>query len=1187
MSNNGAHIPSNEELARLHAALQQAETQWRISFDQAAIGMVHMTVDRKWLRINQHFCAMLGYSADELYQHKPIQEVTHPADWAGNATGMQQLLAGEITSYVTNKRYIHRNGSLVWGRLTLRLARTDEGAPDYFVAIIEDITALKQAEAALRVSEERHRHIVEAQVDPICRFGPDYRLTFVNEPYAALYGKHSTALLGKCMLDIVPPEYHAQIMAKLGSLTKEHPVAVSENPAHLAGGLLHWFHWNNRLIELPDGTIEYQGVGRDITDRKLAEEAERQQRQLAEVMRDSLAALASSLDVEQVMTQILASAATVVPSDTGSVLLFEEGYWRVAYSRGFSPEVAAAIQQSHFALAPLQNFSDVFTHKAPYVVLDTQVDETWTTFPITNWIRSSIGVPIECNGQMIGLLTADSRTPYFFQPQAVETLQAFAHYAGLALQNAYQATRLEQRVAERTAALEAAKEEVESILNHSSDAILLVQPDLQIIQRNAVFDRLFPTYVAGTLGPSLLAFVHPADQGTVQAGLALVLREGGSHSVEIRACDGNERCFDAELSISLLDGRGFVCTLRDIMERKAREQQLLYYASIQASVNEAVIAIDLEYRIQSWNKAAETIFGWRAAEVIGQTTLSILHTRYPDGESIETRRQTLFEQGYWQGEVIQHHKDGTPRTIAASITLLRDAQGVPFGMVAISRDITAQKQLASALQESRYFIQQIVDTAPSIIQLYDVRANRHTFINRNITNLLGYSVEEFSTGQRLLSEVMHPDDRLRYVAHRKQVLAGNDGQVFTNESRLRHKNGTWRWFLIQTTIFQRTADGVPSQILGVATEITAGKEAVESLRQHRDMLQQIIDLMPALILVQDRAGYFQLVNQRTAQVYGTTAAHMVGKTDGDLNPNPATVAFFHQKDQEIFTTGQPLFVPEQTILNTYYQLAKIPLKNEEGEIDRLLVVAVDISLHKQAATTLAQALQTEQELNQHKSAFITTTSHEFRTPLAAILSLTETLLAYRHRLPDEQITQRLEKIKGQVAHLKTLLTDVLELEQIRTKALSFTPVALDLNALCAELLTDFQQVFAVTQQLVYQTDRSLPLVTLDNRLLRHIVTNLLSNAVKYSPPASTITVSVQHTGAMLRLQVHDDGIGIPAADLKQLFQPFYRASNVSTIAGTGLGLTIVKEAVALHGGTITVESELGVGTTFTVQLPIV
>ena len=116
--------------------------------------------------------------------------------------------------------------------------------------------------------------------------------------------------------------------------------------------------------------------------------------------------------------------------------------------------------------------------------------------------------------------------------------------------------------------------------------------------------------------------------------------------------------------------------------------------------------------------------------------------------------------------------------------------------------------------------------------------------------------------------------------------------------------------------------------------------------------------------------------------------------------------------------------------------------------------------------------------------------------------------------------------------------------------------------------------------------QSLKAVSLDKKLMRQIINNLLSNAVKYSPDSTPITLDLSKTDATLILQVSDRGIGIPEADLKHLFEPFHRAANVGTIAGTGLGLAITQESVEMHGGLLFVESQLGLGTTFTVQIPL-
>lgn len=1309
-----------QAVAQLRTALRHSEDQWRATFEQAAVGMAHMALTGQWLRVNQRLCTMLGYPADELVS-KTVPSIIHPEDWARELPITYQLMSGEVQSHVTNVRYLHKLGHTVWGRLTLSLARTPEGQPDYFVGMVEDISALRLAEDELRASEERYQQIVEAQADPICRFDREFRLTFVNSVYAAMAGRTPAALMGVRITDLIPADYRAQVIQQVTAQHVAGGSANSENPVLLADGTLHWFEWTARPILDKQGTVvEYQAAGRDITARRQAEVAERQQRLFAEALLDSLAALTTSLDVEQVMSQILASAATVVPSDAGCILLFAGEHSRVAYSRGFTPEVTATLQQHRFAIAAWPTIHEAFTHKKPYVVLDTHTAENWGVFPPTAWIRSSIGVPIERRGEVIGLLIADSATPYYFKPADVEKLQAFAHYASLALANAYHATLLEAEVTARTAELQTAKEQVEAILNHSRDGIVLVQPDLTIVQPNPAFCTLFSCAEVECVGRSLLTWIDPMDRAQVQAELLRIWQQGGDSGVEVQACGGDGNRFDVELSTCAIKERGLVCTLRNISERKARERQLRYYASLQDNVSDAVIAVDLDFSIQSWNWAAELIYGWRAEEVIGKSTLEVLQTydHYPEERTQIV--QTLFTQGRWQGEVVQRHKAGNTLQIAASLTVLFDEQGRPYGVVGINRDITQHKATAAALAESRHFADQLTEAAPNSIYIFDVAEQRNVYSNRNIAKLIGYSAEEVmelggrlvtelmypddrarfalhvaalqtrpqdetavfvyrmrhkdgawrwieshdtvfrrnaagqttqllgvamditarkeaeaaleasrrfaerithmapnliyvydfpsarnvyinqnlvkllgytfeefnGSGQQFVQEVMYPDDLARFPDHLQRILTGADGQVFSFEHRARHKDGHWRWFLSQDTIFHRGPDGAVLQFMGVATDITDRKAAADRLREQRDFLQLVIDQVPAFISVKDQAGRYQLVNMRSAEIFGITAAAMVGKTDVELNPNAAEVAFIRQKDHEVLTSGAAVFIPEQTIMGNYYQTNKIPLTNATGVVDRLLVVSVDISERKRTEATLQQALQSEKELSALKSGFITTTSHEFRTPLAVILALAETLSAYRHKLSDAQIEDRLTKIRQQVEHLTDLMADVLELARMQARRVSFTPVALDPALFCQSLLAEFQSLFGVQHPLSYVGPTNLPPVQLDQRLLRQILTNLLSNAVKYSPAAQPVTLILIHTDVLLTLQVQDAGIGIPAADLLHLCQPFQRAGNVGTIPGTGLGLAITKEAVELHGGTLTMTSTVGVGTTVTVCLPI-
>ncbi len=360
---------------------------------------------------------------------------------------------------------------------------------------------------------------------------------------------------------------------------------------------------------------------------------------------------------------------------------------------------------------------------------------------------------------------------------------------------------------------------------------------------------------------------------------------------------------------------------------------------------------------------------------------------------------------------------------------------------------------------------------------------------------------------------------------------------------------------------------------------------VEAMRDQRDFLQLVIDSVPDLITVNDRHGYFRMVNERAAQIYGLTAADMVGKRDVEINPNAAEVNFFLQTDQVALDSGQTLFIPEQTILGRYYQTSKIPLANKNGAPDRLLVVSSDITKRKAAEAGLQQALAKERELNELKSRFVSMASHEFRTPLTTILALAGMLRDYWPKLTPEKITERLNKICDQIDYLHGIMEDVLQLARFQAGRTPFQPLLLDLAALCQTIIAEFQSRADIQSRLVFRNETTVSTTALDPKLMRQILNNLITNALKYSPPASKIQVILQEQADALILQVQDEGIGIPVADLTYLFEPFHRAANVEQTAGTGLGLTITKEAVELHHGQIRVDSQENVGTTFTITLP--
>ncbi|MEY3305649.1 MAG: ATP-binding protein [Pseudanabaena sp.] len=253
-----------------------------------------------------------------------------------------------------------------------------------------------------------------------------------------------------------------------------------------------------------------------------------------------------------------------------------------------------------------------------------------------------------------------------------------------------------------------------------------------------------------------------------------------------------------------------------------------------------------------------------------------------------------------------------------------------------------------------------------------------------------------------------------------------------------------------------------------------------------------------------------------------------------------------------------------------------------------------------SAEVLSRSLKHERELSQMKTDFISVVSHEFRTPLTTIQSASE-LLEYYEWTKEEKVEQ-LHQIQSEVKHMTALMEDVLFLSRSNTNKAKLSLTKFDLLSFISQLLRQMQRTFAQEytlnssiyisssntsiENLHFQNDLPTLIVKMDEKLLRQILTNLLTNAIKYSPQNKIVDFQLTVEQDQVVFVISDHGIGIPDEDLEHLFGAFHRGKNVGILPGTGLGLSIVKNCIDIHDGSISVESQLDIGTKFTVVLPI-
>jgi PAS domain S-box-containing protein len=356
----------------------------------------------------------------------------------------------------------------------------------------------------------------------------------------------------------------------------------------------------------------------------------------------------------------------------------------------------------------------------------------------------------------------------------------------------------------------------------------------------------------------------------------------------------------------------------------------------------------------------------------------------------------------------------------------------------------------------------------------------------------------------------------------------------------------------------------------------------ETIQKNEVINQAIIDSMPDLLFRLNQDGIFlDYRNPRDADLLAPPEFFLGRSVQEVLPPELADQTMRTLKS--VLTTGQAEgFEYQLTVdgnLQTYETRYVVV---GAGEV---LTIVRDITKRKREQELLQVALEQEKQLSELKSRFMTLMTHEFRTPLAVILTSSDLLERYRNRITDEQRGKHFTMIHEQVMHLARVLDDILTLSRAETVGLELEVRKVNLKDICAIASEDVKPHLA-QHNVVFSAAGDCKNALLDVRLLRQALTNLLSNAAKYSPAGSSIYFDLMCQEDQAIIRIRDLGIGIPEADQVHLFDVFYRAQNIDETPGLGLGLAIVKHAITAHGGTIAVESTIGVGTTFTVMLPL-
>ncbi|MCB0065406.1 MAG: PAS domain S-box protein, partial [Caldilineaceae bacterium] len=696
-------------------------------------------------------------------------------------------------------------------------------------------------------------------------------------------------------------------------------------------------------------------------------------------------------------------------------------------------------------------------------------------------------------------------------------------------------------------------------------------------------------------GRQAVDLVHPDEQSTITAIVVQAvdtLKPSFTLTQRIRHQKGHYLWVEV-IGTIIRDGDSgavveIVSVIRNITERRAAEEALreseARYRLLTENAFDIITRNNIHGDFVYVSPSVQWLLGYSPDELITRSGFELLDPA--QWQQMNEMMRKVSERCTQPPQVFQiRHKTGRAVLLEISMrAIFSEASGDLLEFVCSARDITEQKRAEEALRASEEKFRQVAENFDQLLIIRSADNQKMLFINSAAERLTGVQREQLSTDAKTIAHLIHPDD----IADVQQQISQQSlaGERIELEYRLVRPNGQICWVRVRKFPIKDEDGTTLSQVI-TGEDITERKESELILQESEAKYRQLVETMRGGLVVFDTKDRMTYVNDRMCELLGYAREELLNKRAVEFVDNSHVITIQTQAAQrkQMVNSSYEILARRKdgTLVNLLVSAS--PLRGKTGTYDGGIAVITDITAQKQAEEMLRQALRHEQELSELKSRFVSTASHEFRTPLATISATTETLINYRERFTPDELDVRLRKILTQVKHMKEIMEDVLQLARIQTGRIQFTLEPGDLEAFCSTIVEEFRSQPDYHQRLQYTYCHAPAQLHFDRRLMRHIISNLIANGLKYSSSEHPVRVDLRDDTESIVLQVSDQGIGIPEADLQHIFEPFHRAGNVGTISGTGLGLCITKEAVDMHGGTIHIDTEVGTGTTFTVTVP--
>ncbi|GAB3568799.1 hypothetical protein GCM10027578_22060 [Spirosoma luteolum] len=618
----------------------------------------------------------------------------------------------------------------------------------------------------------------------------------------------------------------------------------------------------------------------------------------------------------------------------------------------------------------------------------------------------------------------------------------------------------------------------------------------------------------------------------------------------------------------------------------------------------SIIFTDRQGLVTYINTAAEHLTGYTFSEAVGKMSLKqFFETQYTE-EFIHQMAQDLNLVGLDQLAIVDTYlqkkryltgkyrlltKAGTSLTVSATTYAFTDHSDTVLGYLTKAIDVSYYQHIELDLADKNDKLSLAVQAAKMGIWEHQYETDQ-TFWDQETYRLYGVNAQQPITWELYLS-LIHADDRALFIQQTQEALASDSFHVVL---RINRPDTGQLCFIESTGKVLRDDEGRAIRLLGVAQDVTQLYVERSALLASEWRFKHLAEQVNEIFWIRSiEDGRFIYINPAFERCFGLDREI--------LNTDPTQ--FFEQ----VFDEDRP------KVLAVYKQRSVGPVPyvfrfwNAQGELRWMEASAItfytsdsvnpvgyragvarDITLQREHEQNLNKAIAQEKALTARQSQFITTASHEFRTPLTAICSSAELLHLYLDQLPADPLlpimARHLTAIFANVRSLTTLIGDTLTISKLDDQGVKVDWQILNVVDFCQSLIQNTLDQ-RVDNRRVDMIVEGIPKpIYTDPKLLGHILINLVSNAFKFS--SQNTVLNLRFENEYLALAVIDRGIGIPTDELASIFDKFYRARNASDHQGTGLGLVICQEYTSLLGGQLTVDSEQGAGTQFTLRLPL-